>query len=83
MWYQVWREEDSSENARRVKATSAEHAATRWAEWIDSWGADYSIVGGQSARIFVALDEHGAEPELFEVYGESTPIYTANPVSTE
>jgi len=83
MWFQVWREEGNREDARRVEASCPEHAAKRWAEWVDSWGSDYTIVGGTPERVFVAPDEHGSEPELFEVHGESTPTYTANPVSTE
>ena len=79
--YLVWREESNREDAKRVKADYPEQAATTWAEWADSWGADYTIVGGQEERVFVALDEDGSEPEKFEVHGESMPFYRAKLVS--
>ena len=79
--YLVWREESEREDAKRVKANYSEQAVRNWAEWADSWSADYSIVGGQQERVFVALDADGSEPELFEVSGESMPVYSAQLVS--
>lgn len=77
----VWREENNREDAKRVKANYPEQAAREWAEWADSWGADYTIVGGQEERIFVAIDEDGSEPEMFEVRGESMLVYFAKAVT--
>lgn len=76
----VWREESDRDDARSVKANYAEQAARNWAEWADCWGADYTIVGGQEERVFVALDEDGSEPEMFEVRGESMAVYFAKTV---
>ena len=79
--YLVWREESEREDAKRVKANYSEQAVRTWAEWADSWSADYTIVGGQEERVFVALDADGSEPEMFEVRGESMPVYFARSVS--
>jgi len=75
--YWVWREESDRGDAKRVKASYPEQAASTWAEWADSWGADYTIVGGQNEKVFVALDEVGSEPEMFEVRGEQAAVYYA------
>ena len=79
--YLVWREDSEREDAKRVKASYPEQAARTWAEWADGWSADYTIVGGQEERVFVALDADGSEPEMFEVRGESMPVYYARSVS--
>ena len=79
--YLVWREDSEREDAKRVKASYPEQAARTWAEWADGWSADYTIVGGQEERVFVALDANGSEPEMFEVRGESMPVYYARSVS--
>ena len=79
--YLVWREESEREDAKRVKANYSEQAVRTWAEWADSWSSDYTIVGGQEERVFVALDADGSEPEMFEVRGESMPVYFARSVS--
>ena len=81
--YLVWREESERDDARRVKAFCPEQAAKTWAQWYDSWGADYSIVGGQNERVFVALDADGSEPELFEVRGELCAEYLAERWETQ
>lgn len=79
--YLVWREESEREDAKCVKANYSEQAARIWAEWADSWSADYIIVGGQDEVVFVALAADGSEPEMFEVRGESMPVYYARAVS--
>lgn len=79
--YLVWREESNREDAKRVRADYPEQAVTMWAQWADSWGADYTIVGGQEERVFVSLDDAGSDPEMFEVYGESMPVYRAMAVT--
>jgi hypothetical protein len=78
--YLVWREESERDDAKRVKANYPEQAASTWAEWADNWGADYTIVGGQNENVFVALDECGSEPEMFDVRGEQTAVYYARSV---
>lgn len=78
--YLVWREEANREDGKRVKASCPEMAAKVWAEWADSWGSDYSIVNGTEQRVCVALDEEDSEPEMFDVSGESMPVYHARAV---
>lgn len=80
--YLVWREgEEEREDAKRVKALYASQAAENWAEWADSWSADYTIVRGTDARVFVALDDGGTDAELFSVSGETRAIYHALPAA--
>lgn len=62
--YLVWREDEDREDAKKVKAYYTTEAAENWAQWSDSWSADYTIVRGDPARVFVALDEDGSEPEF-------------------
>jgi hypothetical protein len=76
-WYSVWREDEDRGNAWHVKAPYASLAAERWAEHADSWSADYTIVCGENARVFVALETEGSTPTLFEVSGEQRAIYNA------
>ncbi len=80
--YLVWREDEERDDAKPVKADYPEQAAKRWAAWTDTSNADYSIIGGQEERVFVALDAEGSEPEMFAVSGESMPVYFAKAVST-
>ena len=75
--YIVWLEDSDRENGKLVEANYEREAAQNWAEWYDAWGADYLIMGGQAARVFVTLDKEGSEPMLFEVRGESQPVYFA------
>jgi len=79
-YFLVWPEGCSREYARRLTASSHEHAAREWAEWTDSGGSDYLIVGGQDERVFVAADDDGSEPELFIVSGRPSTVYFARPV---
>lgn len=79
--YLVWLEDSERADAKCVKADYPEQAVMDWAEWADAWGADYTIVGGQKERVFVALDADGSEPEMFDVRGESMPVYFATSVS--
>lgn len=79
--YLVWREDSDRDDAKRVKGSYPEQAARNWAEWADAWGADYTIVGGQAEQVFVALDEDGSESEMFEVSGETMPVYCARSVT--
>lgn len=74
--YLVWEAKYGRDNAYRVKAFDAEHAAKSWAERYDSDG-NHSIVGGAEVVVFVALDQDGSTPERFEVSGEVNPVYYA------
>lgn len=80
--YLVWREDEKRDDAKSVKADYPEQAAKLWAALVDTTYADYAIVGGQEERVFVALDADGSEPEMFEVRGESMPVYFARAVTT-
>lgn len=81
MNYLVWREDESRDEAIRILAVDAAGAVEEWAEWDDRTSAEYAIVGrGDSARVFAAQDEPGSVPELFEVYGEAVPVYSASKV---
>jgi hypothetical protein len=81
--YLVWREDADREDGKRIEANYEREAARKWAEWDDAWSADYLIVGGQDARVFVALDEDGSKPMLFEVRGEPQPVYFATLLDPE
>lgn len=74
--YLVWEAEYGRDNAYKVEAFDAKHAARRWAERYDSDG-DYSVVGGAEVVVFVALDQDGSTPERFVVSGEVNPVYYA------
>lgn len=73
----VWREDSEREDGKRIEANYEREAVHKWAEWYDAYYAEYLIVGGQEARVFVALDEDGAETLHFEVRGEPQPVYCA------
>lgn len=77
----VWREHEERGDAKKIEAYYEREAAEKWAEWQDSWYADYTIVNGTEERVFVALDEDGSTPMLFEVSGEPRPVYNARTVN--
>lgn len=55
--WRVWCEEygGSIHDARKIRASTADEAAERWAEFRDVESADYSIVSGHEAVVSVAL----------------------------
>lgn len=73
----VWREDDERGDAMKIEALYEKHAATKWAEITDSKYADYTIVGGQEERVFVAEYKEGSTPILSTAYGETIPVYGA------
>ena len=87
--YKVWDPEDGDEDlARKVDARSSAKAVERWAEWRDAYSAEYEIVrGGEPVTVHCRLDAplspremllDNARPlEVFEVDGESVPVYRA------
>jgi len=72
----VWEPDQggTEEDAREVRATSAEQAACDYAEDVDADG--YAILGGCSATFHVRKESGGPE-QRFTVTGESVPQYTA------
>jgi hypothetical protein len=65
-------------DARRVKARYAGDAACLWARREDCASADYWIVGGDGATVYVAEDEAGAGMLSFRVTGEQSIDYRAS-----
>lgn len=65
MWAEEWTE---------VEALDAEEAAEKWVkEWDE--GAEYSIVGGESAHVIV--EAPNGELSTWLVMGEAIPTYFA------
>ena len=77
----VWDEDSERGFGQRIEAYDEEEAAEKWAEWDDAQSAEYLIVRGREARVFVALDEDNSKPVLFTVQGEPRPFYQAKAVS--
>lgn len=77
--YKVWGVDSGHdrESARVFDGIDHEDAAENWAQWYDSYYADYLIVGGQDAEVFV-LHEGEIEPVRVKVSGESRPVYSAS-----
>ena len=78
--YLIWREDESREDASRIKESDPSAAAEEWAGLVDRLCAEYTIARGNQERVFVALDVDGSEPELYEVRGEYVPVYYATAV---
>lgn len=77
--YKVWKVDggDDRDSAKKFTGIDHEDAAENWAKWYDSYYADYLIVGGDDAQVFV-LHEGEDEPVLVTVSGESEPVYHAS-----
>ena len=77
MKYQVWCPENGQDEAdsRTFEACDAELAASEWAHWYDGWTADYTIVGGTDATVWVR-DEKGAILR-FTVSGRTERAYSS------
>lgn len=81
MNFLVWRADESRDEAIRILAVDAAQAAEEWAEWSDMTSAEYRIVGsGDLTEVYVAQDEPGSVEELFNVWGEGVPVYSASKV---
>lgn len=77
----VWNEDSERGFGKRIEAYDEEEAVEKWAEWDDAQSAEYLIVRGREARVFVSLDEDNSKPVLFTVQGEPRPFYQAKAVS--
>ena len=81
MNYLVWPTDESRDEATRISAVDAQEAVEKWAEWSDTDSAEYDIIrSGDLTEVYVALDEPGSVEELFNVWGEGVPVYTASKV---
>lgn len=81
----VWLPErgEDRDDARKVYACDEESAATKWAERDDAHSADYAIVGGDDATVYVApYYDNTASARVFVVRGESVPTYYASEVQS-
>ena len=80
MKYQVWCPEkgDTEADGRTFEAFDPELAAVDWADWYDDWSADYTIVGGTDATVWVR-DEKG-EILHFTVSGRMERAYRSRVV---
>ena len=78
--YLIWREDETIEYSRKIKCDYASCAVERWAEIIDSSGAEYEIAHGESVTVFCQLNEVCAKPRKFIVSGEVVPQYYAREV---
>lgn len=77
----VWEEGSERSFGQLIEAYDEAEAVENWAEWDDAQSAEYLIVRGREARVFVALHEDNSKPMLFTVQGEPRPFYQAKPVS--
>ena len=77
--YKVWKVDggDDADSAKSFNGFDHEDAAENWAGWYDSYYADYLIVGGQDAEVFV-LPDGETDPVRVKVSGESQPVYSAS-----
>jgi hypothetical protein len=69
-------------DAEKIRAWDTAEAAEKWAEWSDRNSADYTIVRGSDATVFVktlGVDFRGGDGEIAKlaVSGEAVPSYTA------
>jgi hypothetical protein len=74
----VWGVDDAEENAYKIHACDEESAAEKWAEDDDCNSAEYSIVSGDTAEVFVKSPN--GTIKKFEVSGEAIPTYTASEI---
>ena len=74
--WEVWEEDERREDARTVRADDEEEAAEQFAEDDDCNSAEYRIVGGSPATVFVAKVD-SEEITKWKVEGEAIPSYTA------
>ena len=77
--YWVWCPEygESEDDAIKIEAYDADEAATEWAAKRDIASAEYSIVGGKDAIVFVKNCSTG-EVLRFCMSGEPVPQYYAH-----
>lgn len=84
--FRVWRPEHGEDfaDAGLLYARDHEEAAERWAEKSDSDSAEYDIVGGEPAKVYV-VEADGDEEHalLFHVEGEAQPVYHARQIEKD
>jgi hypothetical protein len=78
--YEVWEEHTNRTEAKLIKAFDPADAAEFWAEETDQYN-DYAMLGGKSARVFVASSDN--EPQLYVIDAEAIPEYNARLVVTD
>ena len=77
-YFMVWDAEHDESDAYKVFAADEQSAAEKWAEDDDCNSADYSIVGGDEAEVFVKSPD--GTITKFQVSGEATPQYYAREI---
>lgn len=77
--FKVWQVDSGydEDSAKSFDGFDHEDAAETWAGWYDAHYADYLIVGGQDAEVFV-LGQDDKSPIRVIVSGEPRPVYTAS-----
>lgn len=75
--FKVWAvDSDYDEHsARSFDGIDHEDAAQNWANWYDAYYANYLIVGGQEAEVFV-LGAHDESAIKVTVIGETIRVYS-------
>lgn len=67
---------DEPDEWTTIYARDAQHAGEKWADREDCDSAEYSIVAGTPATVFVKPEIGTDDPVLFVVRGEAVPVYT-------
>jgi hypothetical protein len=78
-FFDVWFLKEGEQESARIYARDAEEAAEKFAEYDDQRSADYAIVSGNEAEIWVREPTTG-EIKKFMVHGESVPKYHADEI---
>ena len=75
--YKVWCPEDgqTENDARTFKSFDHEGAAEAWAYWYDEYGADFSIIRGETPTVQVLREDETA-PRSVLVTGETIRTYS-------
>ena len=60
-------------------ASDAQEAGEKWADREDCDSAEYSIVAGSAATLYIKPEIGTDEPVLMIVSGEAVPVYTGEP----
>lgn len=77
--FEAWFKDDGEYDSRKIHARDAEAAAEKFAEYDDQHSAEFLIVGGSEAEIWVRQPATG-EIKKFTVRGESVPQYYATAI---
>lgn len=87
MKFNVWRVGQTEHDAEEIDARDALAAAEAWAEHSDWTSAEFSIVGGHPAEVYVRtlnvdFSDRKYDTIRVEVVGRAQPVYIAQPVQT-